>query len=155
MIEINPNKFNRYRSTLFDEKRVLNSSKLGFDWSSISNPSFIDNEIICLLRDLTDYFLFEECHKVIEFLISNYKIHLNYPLYCLECSFPYATTMTFTRFFQLIEFNTHKWQILFLNIQKTLNPLNKNILISQCLKDYSILKFIQEMYKNNKTSNCS
>eukprot|EP01084_Bolivina_argentea_P027082 50346_1 len=158
LAEINDT-FDRYKDTLFNQKRVLfggsaMNKMMTFDRSANDNlkeNEFIDTEIISLLRDLTDYFLLEEAHKVLEFLISHYKIHLNYPLFALECCFPYYSTVTFARFIQLIEFSHHKWQLLFLNVQKSLTPLTKQILTNQCLKDMSILQFIQQMHLKHNT----
>ena len=89
---------------------------------------------------------------VLEFLICHYKIHLNYPLYALECCFPYYSTVTFARFVQLLEFNLKQWQILLLNVQKKLTPLSKQVLVRQCLKDYSVLRFILDMHFKHSDS---
>ena len=115
--------FNR---SMYRELTNIDANSSDFsDFTNLSRQSdeqtkelqLIDREIILILRLLTPYFLFESCHKVLEFLIRFYKIHLNYSLFVLECCFPYYNTTTFARLIQILEFNSPKWQILFLNVK--------------------------------------
>lgn len=101
----------------------------------------LDSTLEELLLLLSPYFLLNPAHKVLEFLIRNYKIHVFNVDHVMGCILPYHDHPLFSRFVQILQIKDTKWEFLE-PIQQSGVPLIREILVRRCITDFSILEFI-------------
>lgn len=108
----------------------------------------LDKHISKFLQYLSPYFLLKPAHKVLEWLIRRYQIHVHNVDSLVTCILPYHETNLFSRVLQLltIKVPSSKWNWL-RPVQKAGSPLSKTAFLQHCVSDPGFLSFICEMVK--------
>ena len=108
----------------------------------------LDKHISKFLQYLSPYFLLKPAHKVLEWLIRRYQIHVHNVDSLVTCILPYHETNLFSRVLQLLSIRdpSSKWNWL-RPVQKAGSPLSKTAFLQHCVSDPGFLSFICEMVK--------
>ena len=106
----------------------------------------LDKHISKFLQYLSPYFLLKPAHKVLEWLIRRFQIHVFNVDSLVTCILPYHETNLFARVVQLLSIKdpSSKWNWL-RPIQKAGVPLSKTAFLQHCISDSSLLSLICEM----------
>ncbi|KAJ7330602.1 HEAT repeat-containing protein 1 [Desmophyllum pertusum] len=106
----------------------------------------LDKHISKFLQYLSPYFLLKPAHKVLEWLIRRFQIHVYNVDSLLTCILPYHETNMFARVVQLLSIRdpSSKWNWL-RPIQKDGVPLSKTAFLQHCISDPAFFAIICEM----------
>lgn len=106
----------------------------------------LDKHISKFLQYLSPYFLLKPAHKVLEWLIRRFQIHVYNVDSLLTCILPYHETNMFARVVQLLSIRdpSSKWNWL-RPIQKAGVPLSKTAFLQHCISDPAFFAIICEM----------
>ena len=106
----------------------------------------LDKHISKFLQYLSPYFLLKPAHKVLEWLIRRFQIHVYNVDSLLSCILPYHETNIFARVVQLLAIKdpSSRWNWL-RPIQKAGVPLSKTAFLQHCISDISFLSLICDM----------
>lgn len=106
----------------------------------------LDKHISKFLQYLSPYFLLKPAHKVLEWLIRRFQIHVFNVDSLVSCILPYHETNLFARVLQLLAIKdpSSKWNWL-RPIQKAGVPLSKTAFLQHCISDTSFLSLICDM----------
>lgn len=108
----------------------------------------LDSSIAHFLRILSPYFLLGASHKVLEFLLRRYKIHVYNVDAVLECVLPFHETHLFARMLPLLQIDKQsRWGFL-RDAQRAEAPLARTTLVKRCILDVSLLEFLSDMINN-------
>lgn len=130
--------FSIYEETLF------NQNSIGFE-RAVQTKDINENlnsEIKKFMLQLSPYFLLKPAHKVLEWLVFKYQIHIYNVNELFMCILPYHETTLFIRALQMINLDDHKQWLWLENNQKTGTPLSAQTLAQHVLHDLSFLNFI-------------
>lgn len=107
------------------------------------------DKLICkFLQYLSPYFLLKPAHKVLEWLIRRFQIHVFNADSLVTCILPYHETNLFARVVQLLSLkdSSSTWNWL-RPIQKAGVPLPKTAFLHHCISDASLLSRVCDMAK--------
>lgn len=142
LIAVEPS-ISKYKATLFDP------SAKSFDRSlrTQEENEELDAEVKrFLLQVVGPYFLLNDTHKVLEWLIYKFDVNLFSPDLLILCVLPYHETRLFARLLQAIpEFKSenNKWHFLH-SSQKNGLPVLKTVLINRCVQEHWLLSLMIE-----------
>ena len=108
----------------------------------------LDKHISKFLQYLSPYFLLKPAHKVLEWLIRRFQIHVYNVDSLVTCILPYHETNLFARVLQLLSIkdSSSKWNWL-RPIQKAGVPLSKTAFLQHCISDPAFFTLICEMVR--------
>lgn len=108
----------------------------------------LDKHISKFLQYLSPYFLLKPAHKVLEWLIRRYQIHVYNVDNLVTCILPYHETNLFARVLQLLSIRdpSSKWNWL-RPVQKAGAPLSKTAFLQHCVSDPGFFSLICETVK--------
>lgn len=106
----------------------------------------LDQHITKFLKYLSPYFLLKPAHKVLEWLIRRYQIHVYNVDSLVSCILPFHETNIFARVLQLLAIKDphSRWNWL-RPIQKAGVPLSKTAFLQHCISDSSFLSLVCDM----------
>ena len=106
----------------------------------------LDKHISKFLQYLSPYFLLKPAHKVLEWLIRRFQIHVHNVDSLVTCILPYHETNLFTRVMQLLSIKdpSSKWNWLS-PIKKAGVPLSKTAFLQHCITDTAFFSLICDM----------
>ncbi|RMX40131.1 hypothetical protein pdam_00002238 [Pocillopora damicornis] len=106
----------------------------------------LDKHISKFLQYLSPYFLLKPAHKVLEWLIRRFQIHVHNVDSLVTCILPYHETNLFTRVLQLLSIKdpSSKWNWLS-PIKKAGVPLSKTAFLQHCITDTAFFSLICDM----------
>ncbi|PFX20859.1 HEAT repeat-containing protein 1 [Stylophora pistillata] len=106
----------------------------------------LDQHISKFLQYLSPYFLLKPAHKVLEWLIRRFQIHVYNVDSLVTCILPYHETNLFTHVLQLLSIKdpSSKWNWLS-PIKKAGVPLSKSAFLQHCVTDPAFFSLICDM----------
>ena len=139
---IEPAAFSTFDNSLFGDT----SKSLERTLQSKDVNDKLDKHISKFLQHLSPYFLLKPAHKVLEWLIRRFQIHVFNVDSLVTCILPYHETNLFVRVLQLLSIKdpSSKWNWL-RPIQKAGVALSKTAFLQHCISDSSFLALICDM----------
>jgi len=132
---------------------LFSVSSKGFNrfTQTIDDLKNIDNSLSALLKLLAPYFMLPACHKVLEYLVRVYDIHIYHKELLIDALLPYMESAIFIKMAQLLNLKGHPvYGFLEPRIEKG-NLLNKALLIQEICKSPKVLERICNF--SNETAN--
>lgn len=100
----------------------------------------VDSALAELIKKLCPQFLLPACHKVLEYLIRVYDVHVYHREMLIDGLMPYIDSPLFVRLLQLLNLRTHPtYSFLDARVQRG-NLLNKQVLVAEIAKNPKVLE---------------
>eukprot|EP01022_Parablepharisma_sp_SALTPOND_P017471 TRINITY_DN2799_c0_g1_i1.p1 TRINITY_DN2799_c0_g1~~TRINITY_DN2799_c0_g1_i1.p1 ORF type:complete len:2024 (+),score=199.97 TRINITY_DN2799_c0_g1_i1:6077-12148(+) len=109
---------------------------------TVEDLKMIDSALSQLIKLLAPHFLLPSCHKVLEYLVRVYDVHVYHKELLMDSLLPFLESPLFVRIAQLLNLKSHPtFGFLETRVQKG-NILNKQVLAKEIAKNPKVLERI-------------
>eukprot|EP01104_Vermistella_antarctica_P017042 TRINITY_DN5961_c0_g1_i1.p1 TRINITY_DN5961_c0_g1~~TRINITY_DN5961_c0_g1_i1.p1 ORF type:complete len:2241 (+),score=680.72 TRINITY_DN5961_c0_g1_i1:94-6723(+) len=135
-------RFIPFESSLFSQS----TTELERDLMTKEENKKLDRMLSSILSLMSQYFLLQPCHKVMEYLSRQYRVNIFNVDSVFRCILPFHNTPVFVRMVQQMRLRTTRWAFLE-PIQGSGAPLERSVLVERSRHDFDLLQFISKMVR--------